>query len=131
MPLTSTVWKQLQKNKDDVTIYSQQDLFLPCYIGTVRRELTHHLEDALPRPVSEEWMEVREMHFHNGGQLQQCSPCPPDKVTFTITRLISLFVAGIAVYPAQAKEHTRPGGEDTATGSGQRREDHLAKAAGI
>lgn len=45
--------------------------------------------------------------------------------------LSDCFVAGIAVYPAQAKEHTRPGGEDTAAGSGQRREDHLAKAAGI
>lgn len=32
------------------------------------------------------------MHFHNGGQLQQCSPCPLEKVTFIITRLISLTV---------------------------------------
>lgn len=47
------------------------------------------------------------------------------------TRLLLLIIAGIAVHPAEAKEHTRPGGEDTAAGSGQRREDHPAKTAGI
>ena len=50
------------------------------------------------------------------------SPSPP----VSLSPLV-----GIAVHPAEAKEHTGPGGEDTAAGAGQRREDHPAETAGV